>query len=525
MLAMNMVAWDWIILCLMIGGLMCIAPLLQRYIKGVAGFLVAGRELRLWLGVSTMEASGIGLVAIANFAEQGFNHGYAYIWLQILGALFIIPLFGIIGFGIQRYRMTRVQTLPQYYEMRFSKSIRYLTGFALALGGILSMAIFPMVGSKFLVIFMGLPETLDIGGRIVQSYHLMMMIIIFLALFFSFIGGMVSVVITQYIQTVFMAGSLFFVTFYVIYKAGFGNMADSIWKHHGSAGFSPFVGDGGRGYGWVWIIFFPLSKVLERLSIPSQCQQMSATKDHRVVTRMALWGTLIATGRILMFVTWGVAVMTIIGPHIPLGDSQGEYVRRIIPQYLGQQMPRALLGLTVGGLIYAFISTNSSYLLSWSAMIVNDIIVPLKRKPFTQARHLLAVRCAMVGISIFLFFWGVFYGLETSILEYLFLTSTIYLGAGLLSYFGLYWKRTTTAAAYAGLIMCMVVPMLHLIFQKTWPAYQGKLGGEEVGLYTILLASLTIIVVSLFSRKPTKFIDFGKQIKEWKSTNQLPRQA
>ena len=172
-----------------------------------------------------------------------------------------------------------------------------------------------------------------------------------------------------------------------------------------------------------------------------------------------------------------------------------------------------------------FISSNSNYLLSYGAMIVNDIIIPFKRKPLTPARHLLAVRLAMVGISIFLFFWGVFYGLETSILEYLFLTSTIYLGAGLLSYFGLYWKRTTTAAAYAGLIMCMVVPLLHLVFQKSWPAYQGKIGGEEIGLYTIFLAGITIIVVSLFSRKPTKFIDFGKQIKEWKNTNQPPRQA
>jgi SSS family solute:Na+ symporter len=521
MVAMNMVAWDWIVLCLMIGGLMCLAPLIQRYVKSVAGFLVAGRKMRLWLGVSTMEASGIGLVAIANFAEQGFNHGYAYIWLQILGAALIIPLFGIIGFGIQRYRMTRVQTLPQYYEMRFSKGLRYLTGFALALGGILGMAIYPMVGSKFLVIFMGLPERLDIMGCSVQSFHLMMILLIFLALFFAFIGGMVSVVITQYIQTIFMAGSLFFVTFFVVFKAGFSNMGNSIWEHYGASGFSPFVAEGGRGYGWVWIVLFPLSKILERLSIPSQCQQMSATKDHRIVTRMALWGTLIATGRILMFVTWGVAVMSILGPHIPLGESQGEYVRRIIPQYLGQQMPRALLGLTVGGLIYAFISTNSSYLLSWSAMIVNDIIIPFKRKPFTPRGHISAVRLVMVVIAIFLFMWGVYYGLETSILEYLFLTSTIYLGAGLLSYFGLYWKRTTTVAAYAGLIMCMVVPMLHLIFQKTWPDYQGKISGEEVALYTILLASISIILVSLTSRKPTKFVDYGKKIKEWDKNKKL----
>lgn len=400
LLAMNMVLIDWVILFVMIAGLMLLAPFLMRYVKGVAGFLVAGRQLRLWLGVSTMEASGIGLFAIAKFSEQGFSNGYAYIWLQVIGACLIIPLFGIIGFGIQRFRLTGVQTLPQFYEMRYNKFVRYLAGLVLTVGSLLSIAVYPMIGSKFLMIFMGLPEQAVIFGLTFKTFHLVMFSIIFFSIFFSLVGGMVSVVVTQYVQAIVMAASLFLVTFLLIKKAGFGNMGEAIWQNYGNAGFNVFAKTDGKGYGLAWALLFGMSKVLERLSIPNQCQQIASGTTPKVVRRMQLVGTLIAVGRVLMFISWGVAIMAILGATIPEGAEKSQYIRTIIPEYIGGCMPRAMLGLTVGGLIFAFISTNTSYFLSTASLIVNDVISPLKRRPFSQKMHLTALRIALVGIGI-----------------------------------------------------------------------------------------------------------------------------
>ena len=106
--------------------------------------------------------------------------------------------------------------------------------------------------------------------------------------------------------------------------------------------------------------------------------------------------------------------------------------------------------------------------------------------------------------------------MEDDILAYTLITGVIWTGAGLITYFGLYWKRTTCLAAYAGVIICMVIPCFHLISEKYWQAYRDLgIESHKAGLASIILAVIAMIFISLLSKKPTKFVDYGKKVREW----------
>ena len=184
-----MTLFDWLIFGSMLLGLLVITWWCRRHMRSVADFLIVGRKMRKYLGLSTGTAEGIGLVSIAFIAEQGFTNGFAYVWLALAAIVVEVPLIGILGIGIRRFRATCVQTIPQYHEMRFSRGVRICVGVSLAVGGVLNMAIFPIVSSQFLVAFMGLPTTLTIAGLQFQSAHLCMVPLIGIALVTALPGG------------------------------------------------------------------------------------------------------------------------------------------------------------------------------------------------------------------------------------------------------------------------------------------------------------------------------------------------
>ena len=130
----------------------------RRFVHGVADFVVARRKMRKYLGLTTESAQGWDIATLAAGAEQGFLHGFAYIWISLLGAAIVIPIFGVLGFGVERLRATKAMTLAQFHEMQYGKGVRLTIGVIMAVGGIMNMAIFPVIGCSYLRIFLGLSD-------------------------------------------------------------------------------------------------------------------------------------------------------------------------------------------------------------------------------------------------------------------------------------------------------------------------------------------------------------------------------
>ena len=121
---MSVTGIDWTILSIIFVMFLIMAIYVNTHVHSVADFLVSGRKVRLFLGLGAGIAGEIGLISIASACEQGYMRGFGFILIGIVTMCFTLPLFGIFGFGIERFRASKAMSVPQYIEMRFSKRLR-----------------------------------------------------------------------------------------------------------------------------------------------------------------------------------------------------------------------------------------------------------------------------------------------------------------------------------------------------------------------------------------------------------------
>jgi SSS family solute:Na+ symporter len=366
------------------------------------------------------------------YAELGYKTGFAsFVNGLIAGAVMIF--LGASGFMIFRLRDLGLTTVPEFFEVRYSRRLRLVAGVLVALGGLLNMGVFLKVEGTFLTIIAGLP---------LSNLRWTMTAILLLELLYTVLGGMVSVVITDFIQFVTLSLGTLLVTGYVIGTVGWHKMHDAVANHLGIDGFSPLSNPD---YGWGYILFQLLLWMAVDTCWQTTAMRTFATKDPETSKKVFFWTGFIFLGRGMMPMLWGIGALAYFGA--------GHDSLQAMPEMIAGILPTGVLGLVVAGMLAATMSVNSSYLLGWSAVIAQDIVLPLRRKPMSQRSQVVLNRLVNVLVSLFVLFWGLWYVLPGPVYFYLNITATLFL-AGAFSAFigGLFWKRANTAGGYCAML-------------------------------------------------------------------------
>ena len=94
-------------------------------------------------------------------------------------------------------------TLAEFFERRYNKKFRIFSGFIAFVSGIVNFGIFPAVGARFFLNYLGLPESVAFAGFDIPTFALLMLFLLSTSLYFVFSGGHVAVTIADFIQGVF----------------------------------------------------------------------------------------------------------------------------------------------------------------------------------------------------------------------------------------------------------------------------------------------------------------------------------
>lgn len=493
--ASNFATIDWIIVSVYLLGTVAIGLYANRYIKDMADYVVAGRSLNSCVAVATMLGSEIGLVTVMYTAQKGFTGGFAAFHIGVLSGI-VCLLVGLTGFIVVPLRRTGVMTIPEYYEQRFGRGVRILGGTLLSLGGILNMGVFLKAGALFVTSLTGMSDP--------TTVNIVMTVLLSLVLIYTILGGMVSVVITDYIQFVVLSFGMLFVCLYAVMQLGWAPVVDVVKEVHGVSGFDPLDGDGfGPSY-VVWMIIYGL---VACAVWPTAVMRVLAAKDEQVVRRLYSWS---AIGFMTRFIIpqflgicalawlWNQGSATGYFPDGQLIDNADETIRAM-PRFLATLLPTGIIGLVAAGMLAAFMSTNDSYLLCWATSIVEDVINPLYGGNLAMRTRLLLSRIFIFLIGVFLLIWSVWYPLGDDMLDYLAVSGAIYFtGAFALLVLGLYWPMASRIGAYAGLTSGLMAlfglgPVLEFLNSVTgW-----SLTNVHVGLFTMSTAMVTMVVGSL----------------------------
>ncbi|REJ82207.1 MAG: sodium:solute symporter family protein [Acidobacteria bacterium] len=467
------------------------ALLVRRGVHDMADFVVAGRSLRSSLGVATMIGSELGLVTIMFSAQKGFTGGMAAFHIPLVAGLTTL-LVGLTGFLVVPLRERGVLTIPEFYGQRFGRGVRVVGGVILALAGILNMGLFLKAGSVFVVTVTGMGSPLAVKW--------VMTVLLVLVLFYVSVGGMLAVVVTDYIQFVLLSIGLLVACVVALRRFGIDSLVEAVQQVHGPAGFDPLHGDGfGLGY-VVWMVFTAglVSCAIWQTAVVRACSAESVEvvrRTYQISSIGFLARFLVPNFLGVCALAWVVADAGRSAVFLPGGrPADPETTLAVMPALLADLLPTGLLGLVVAGMLAAFMSTHDSYLLCWSSVLTQDVVAPLRRRPMSEGARLLLSRVLIFVIGVFLLLWSLWYPLQQDLWDYMAITGAIYFtGAFSLLFFGLYWRRASTAGAY-GSLACGLVAVLGL--GPVGGALGVGLSGEQAGLLATGLAIVAMVSLS-----------------------------
>jgi solute:Na+ symporter, SSS family len=455
----------------------------------VDDFLVAGREMNVYLGIASLAATEFGIVTCMYTAEAGYKYGFAGATPGIAMALSMLVI-GYTGFCIKPLRDSGVITIPELIEKQFGPRIRWAAGVVIVLGGLLNMGVFLRIGGQFLITIVGLKVTsFNVAGFEIGYLEAMMTVLLIGVATYTILGGMLSVLITDFLQFVVMSVGLIAVTLLILVYVGWDKLVATVDANYGAGGFNPFVHPD---LGWQYVVFQVLLNFAAVLTWQTTIARVLAAKDSMTGQRIYVRTSFFFVCRFLIPGIWGIAALATLGQVTNTIDA--------MPTFLSTFVPVGLMGLCIAAMLAADMSTDSSYMLTWGSVIYNDIMAPFRKKEWSEKKGILINRMIVGLIGVFLLFYGLWYPLEGDVWTYLGITGTIYLASiSVLLISACYWKGANSWGAAGSIILAAAIPAAFLILEKT-PATRDlakSIGPYYSGIAAYVASALAMMIFSM----------------------------
>jgi len=184
----------------------------------------------------------------------------------------------------------------------------------------------------------------------------------------------------------------------------------------------------------------------------------SSAASEKVVRQTFSWGALGFLIRFMVPYFWGICAIVYIASQPGLrevflpsdGSDPGDVTLRAMPIALAGLLPAGAIGILTAGMFAAAMSTYNTYLHTWSAVLTQDVVAPWFPKGLSSRARIGLARCIMVAIAVFLLVWGLWYPLGQNLWSYMAVTGSVYFtGAFAVLLFGIYWRRASSAGAFA----------------------------------------------------------------------------
>ncbi len=453
--------------------------LMRKRVHNFSSFMLAGQNLGLSLGVTSMLGTEMGLITVMNFSELGVRQYFSAFHIGLFG--FIVTLaVGLSGFVITRLRDMNIKSIPEFYGERFGQKVRVVGAVLLVLGGILNMGIFLNIGAQFI-------QSIFNFSSDGNTLKIIMITLLILVLVYTMLGGMLSVVVTDYFQFIVLSLGLMFTVFYSIYILGWTNIFDTIENlgfKEGKSIYNPFISKGSTYVVWQIVLAFVSAVVW-----PTAITRALTMKDSETVKKQYVWSSISFLIRFMIPCFIGICAFVYFDGTIVNTE------KTLMPEYLRNILPVGLLGLVTAGMLSAFMSTHDSYLLCWSTIITNDIIDPLSKRKLSSKKKINISRIIILILGVYILLWGLFYKGSDAIWDYLGVTGAIYFSGSITVLIaGLYWKK----ASKMGAILALVGGMSALLgLEPIRVLISPTITGAEMGLISITITIFMMIFGSI----------------------------
>jgi SSS family solute:Na+ symporter len=526
---MNFCWIDWGIVVSVLAVITVAASLTKKHTRSVADFLAANRCAgRYLIGVSDGIA-GLGAISVVAWFEAYYHSGFSLAWWSLITML-VTLVAALSGWVQYRFRQTRALTMAQFLEMRYSKRFRTFAGVVAFTSGILNFGIFPAVEARFFIYFCGLPQyqVVFFGTTINLTFVLVMTILLGIALYFALVGGQITVMVTDFIQGVFTIIVMSVVVMVVFLTFRWPQIVETLSALPAGKSMLNPLDTGGLGAfnHWYYLIYAFGMFWCFTAWLGNQGYSVCALNAHeaRMGIMFSNW-----RGYINQYMVMILPICIFVMMHNSDWSVKAEAVNKILdgvstnPEDTMRKQVTTTIGLTQllrPGMLGAFgmlmlaasITTLDTYMHSWGSILIQDVILPLRKTRLSPGQHIKVLRYSIFGVATFALLFSIFFGQYDFILMFFALTGTIWLGgAGTIIIGGLYWRRGTTAGAYASLIAGIIVALGGFVLQKTWPVlHNGQafpITSQWLWFIAMMLSIVAYFLLSMLGKKAVFNLD------------------
>ncbi len=426
-------------------------------------FYLAGRQLTPFILAAVITATNVNLYSFVGQAGIAYKHGISILWQTwtgnmalVFSGLFIIPIM----------RRLRIRTIPEFLEFRYDKGVRTLVGV---------LWVFRLAFWLGVVLYTAVVAAQAITG--ITSFTFWIVVFAFIAIVYTMLGGMWSVAFTDVVQFVFMLGGALIVL--PMAMAAVGWMPGLIAKLPPDS--LTLVRAEGT-YNWKFILAIFLLGIEWASVDQGLLQRAFGAESTRSLAKGMVLAGIITTPFALLWNLPGLAA-AVLYPGLENAD-------QAIPTLLANMLPTGILGLVLCGLISSQLSTISGNLNGVATLFTNDIYESLKKRKATDREILFIARTMTLVIGILMVVFAYWVPKMGGAVEaYLTIIGIMDMPLFIVAvFYGLLWKRTTPAAAWAGYLAGALTGI-----------YGKMVLGYDFNMTTFLSAGAALLVTPIVS--------------------------
>jgi SSS family solute:Na+ symporter len=504
---------DWGIVLFVLGFLVSGVIVSKKYMRSVADFLAAGRSAGRYIVSMSQGMAMLGAISIVGLLELNYVAGFNMNWWR-LSEIIVIVAITVSGWVVYRFRRTRALTMAQFFEIRYSRNFRVFAGLLAFISGLINFGIFPSVGARFFIYFCGLPQSFNLLGLEISSYPIVMFLLISIALYFVFAGGQIAVIITDFIQGIFVNSVFIIIVSYFIITFDWETIFLTLSSApENSSLINPFKTSHIKDFNIWFFIIGLIGLVYGKLSWQgTQAYNSSARTAHEAKMGEVLsnwrnipqWNLFVVFVPIIAYTVMHnesySAIASSVQNMLSNVDSEAVQNQLRVPLVLSEILPVGIMGAFAAIMLAAFISTHDTYLHSWGSIFIQDIIMPFRKKPFAPGEQIKVLKISIIGVAIFIFLFSLIFQQSEYIFLFFAITGAIFTGgSGAVIIGGLYWKRGTTAAAWSALITGSTIAVGGIIIHQIVDDF--FINGQMFWGLAMGISALVYYVVSILGGK------------------------
>jgi SSS family solute:Na+ symporter len=464
---------DYLLVIVYFAVVLLIGLAARRRVSDSLDFFLSGRSLPAWITGLAFISANLGAVEIIGMSANGAQFGMAtmhYFWIGAVPAMLFL---GVVMMPF--YYGSKVRSVPEFMLRRFGPGAHLVNALSFAVAQVLIAGINLYLLASIVEALLGWPlwVSLIVAAVIVLSYITL--------------GGLSAAIYNEVLQFFVIVAALLPLTLLGLHRVGgVGGLVDRVtaagdeealssWPATNLTGFeSPFWSVVGIIFGLGFVLSFGYwTTNFVEVQRAMATSSMSAARSTPIIGSFPK-----------MFVPFVVVIpgliATVLVPEVinakASGDANFDYNDSML-YLIRDVLPNGLLGVALAGLLAAFMAGMAANISAFNTVFSYDLWQTYVKKDRPDHYYLVVGRWATVGATVIAVGTAIIASGYSNLMDYL-QTLFGFFNAPLFATFilGMFWKRMTATAGWAGLVSGTLAAVLVAVLSE------DSLGAASVGV-------------------------------------------